>query len=84
MPRWRVVIPRMNTPSTTLPALEVVVEAELVAVGSGAALVFFNDGVMTRALAPGQWLHLTLLDSGVTAAKEDTDPYTLATQAASE
>jgi len=78
MPRWRVeLLPR--TPMGAMP-LEIV-EAEGVAIGSGGALVFMSLGHIIRALAPGQWAHLTLLDAD--AAHADTDRYTAATQAAS-
>ena len=78
MPRWRVELLPLHPGAA--PPLEVV-EAELVAIGSGAALVFYDGGVMTRALAPGQWAHLTLLEGDETAAAQDR--YTAATQAAS-
>jgi len=78
MPRWRVELLPLHP--VAAPPLEVV-EAELVAIGSGAALVFYDGGVMTRALAPGQWAHLTLLEGDETAAAQDR--YTAATQAAS-
>jgi len=78
MPRWRVEM--LPTHPGAAPPLEII-EAELVAIGGGAALVFFDGGVMTRALAPGQWAHLTLLEGDDAAAAQDR--YTAATQAAS-
>jgi len=78
MPRWRVeLLPR--TPAGAMP-LEIV-EAEGVAIGSGGALVFMGLGVIVRALAPGQWAHLTLLEGDAAAVAQDR--YTAATQAAS-
>ena len=78
MPRWRVeLLPR--TPAGAMP-LEIV-EAEGVAIGSGGALVFCDAGRILRALAPGQWAHLTLLEGDDEAAAQDR--YTAATQAAS-
>jgi hypothetical protein len=41
------------------------------------ALVFMNLGCIVRALAPGQWLHLTLL--GDDAPDDPGDRYTAAT-----
>jgi len=77
MPRWRVELAR--APMGSMP-LEIV-EAEGVAIGSGGALVFMSLGHIIRALAPGQWAHLTLLEGDDTAAAQDR--YTAATQAAS-
>ena len=76
MPRWRVELAR--APMGSMP-LEIV-EAESVAF-SGGAVVFMGLGVIVRALAPGQWAHLTLLDADDEAAAQDR--YTAATQAAS-
>ena len=73
MPRWRVEMPR--NPMGVRP-LEIV-EADNVAISG--ALVFMNLGCIVRALAPGQWLHLTLL--GDDAPDDAGDRYTAATQA---
>jgi hypothetical protein len=78
MPRWRVEMLPLH-PSVP-PPLEIV-EAEGVAIGSGGALVFHDAGRILRALAPGQWAHLTLLEGDDAAAAQDR--YTAATQAAS-
>jgi hypothetical protein len=78
MPRWRVELLPLH-PSVS-PPLEIV-EAEGVAIGSGGALVFMSLGHIIRALAPGQWAHLTLLEGDDAAAAQDR--YTAATQAAS-
>jgi len=78
MPRWRVELLPMHPGAA--PPLEIV-EAEGVAIGSGGALVFMGLGVIVRALAPGQWAHLTLLEGDDAAAAQDR--YTAATQAAS-
>jgi len=77
MPRWRVELLPLH-PSVP-PPLEIV-EAESVAF-SGGAVVFMGLGVIVRALAPGQWAHLTLLEADDAAAAQDR--YTAATQAAS-
>jgi hypothetical protein len=77
MPRWRVEMP--PTLIGAAAPLEIV-EAESVAF-SGGAVVFMGLGVIVRALAPGQWAHLTLLGGDDAAAAQDR--YTAATQAAS-
>jgi hypothetical protein len=77
MPRWRVEM--LPTHPGAAPPLEIV-EAESVAF-SGGAVVFMGLGVIVRALAPGQWAHLTLLEGDDAAAAQDR--YTAATQAAS-
>jgi hypothetical protein len=73
MPRWRVEMPPLRSDAATLP---VDVEADSVAIAGG-ALVFMDLGHIVRALAPGQWLHLTLL--GDDAPDDAGDRYTAAT-----
>jgi hypothetical protein len=75
MPRWRVEMPPLRSDAATLP---VDVEADSVAIAGG-ALVFMHLGCIIRAMAPGQWLHLTLL--GDDAPDDAGDRYTAATQA---
>jgi len=77
MPRWRVEM--LPTHPGAAPPLEIV-EAESVAF-SGGVVVFMGLGVIVRALAPGQWAHLTLLEGDDEAVAQDR--YTAATQAAS-
>jgi hypothetical protein len=74
MPRWRVEMPPTHIGAAA--PLEIV-EADNVAISG--ALVFMHLGCIVRALAPGQWLHLTLL--GDDAPDDAGDRYTAATQA---
>jgi len=74
MPRWRVEMPPTHIGAAA--PLEIV-EADNVAISG--ALVFMHLGTIVRALAPGQWAHLTLLEGDDAAAAQDR--YTAATQA---
>jgi len=59
MPRWRVEMVPMR-PDVASP-LEIV-EAESVTFTLSGAIAFSALGLVIRALAPGQWLQLTLID----------------------
>jgi hypothetical protein len=60
MPRWRV---EMLPSQAGTPAPLEVVEAESVAFSAGGALVFSALGLVIRAMAPSEWLQLTLLEA---------------------
>jgi len=60
MPRWRVEM--LPTRTGAAHPLEIV-EAESVAFSAGGALVFSALGLVIRAMAPSEWVQLTLLDA---------------------